>query len=211
MDSPPLHLIIPIDFSTATVTALRLAHQWSLAYPLQVSMIHPYRLISSIQGQHTTGQEIKSQIESDCFKKFGKLEAQLDFTIPHAWELKLEPGFLQHIIGHMTIPSSEHSVLLYPIRMQHADGDTETIESLIYSTDIPILMIHEEYDSAFAPKAPHTQCINPLRQQDCFPQDFIVQLIQKPHTLAMVYDQDKASKQFIDFLDSISPNMANFN
>lgn len=211
MDFNPLHILVPIDFSDTSLTAIKLAHRWSKSLDAHVTLVHAYRMISETEDtRRLSAVELKRQITSDCQDKYLALQAKLDFAIPKDWQFMLEPGFTYHILDKLTLSDTGH-IILNAVPTHLSSHQYEEITSMVQATNTPILLIPERYNSP-----PDSEANTPLSvfTREVFAKKahtFLPLIASTPDSLVLIKSNHTDSQQFISLFSPNTVRIANFN
>ncbi|MFZ6010807.1 MAG: universal stress protein, partial [Bacteroidota bacterium] len=128
-------ILCTIDFSESSKDALKLAVSLAKLLNTHLTIIYPYRLVNSHNGEAT---EFKKQAEENAMKQFSSLEKQILFDSGVRYDFKIEVGFLSNRVKDHA-KKNGLSFLVMGNKMNVTNN--ESFDELAESIQVPLVIV----------------------------------------------------------------------
>ena len=205
-------ILVPVDFSETSKTAIRLAFEWSNLLKCDVILLGAYRLIQNREKvEKQTAREIRQSIIQQKEKQLTDLQKEIDFSLAHKVTTTLELGFMpnciQRIVSEQTI-----DLIIYGIKPKSIPNTNGDLIRSLQDAHTPFLIVHGNH------KAEHFESIKELendiltKEITDFTKNFdrnLADMDRSPHICFLVHPAESSDLPAQD--STIVERIANFS
>ncbi len=206
-------ILVPVDFSETSKTAMRLAFEWSNLLKCEVILLATYRLIQNGATEvEQSPREIRKAIKEQKSVQFDMLKKELDFDVAHQVSIVIELGFMPNCIQQI-VQEQDIDLIIYGVKPKAIPNTNADLIRALKDDHTPFLIVHGNHQNV------HFQSIDELendiknKELGDFIQNFetyLSDLDRFPHTSFMIHPSGTKNHSF-DRHSSIVERITNFN